>query len=232
MSVSRKSSFLRIAEDLEATFPGLRVLELDLLNLTVKKVDARLEEFKKVKQEEIRVKIHSLDEVKNLPIFRAYRDFYWKVGIDPTKTRPAGEALTRRILSGKDLPTINTLVDSYNIASAESSVAIAAFDLSRISRDSLLMRKAKNGESFLGKGMEQEIALSGVEVVIEDEKNTELIAVYPYRDSDASKVTESTQDALMMMCGVPSISDEDLEIARALTKKYVEEYCGSGQEQL
>ena len=232
MSVSRKSSFLRIAEDLEATFPGLRVLELDLLNLTVKKVDARLEEFKKRKQEEIRGKIHSLDEVKNLPIFRAYRGFYWKVGIDPTKTRPAGEALTRRILSGKDLPTINTLVDSYNIASAESSVAIAAFDLYRISRDSLLMRKAKNGESFLGIGMEQEIALSGVEVVIEDEKITELIAVYPYRDSDASKVTESTEDALMMMCGVPSISDEDLEIARALTKKYVEEYCGSGQEQL
>ena len=103
---------MRIAEDLEATFRGLRVLELDLLNLTVKKVDARLEEFKKGKQEEIRGKIHSLDEVKNLPIFRAYRGFYWKVGIDPTKTRPAGEALTRRILSGKDLPTINTLVDS------------------------------------------------------------------------------------------------------------------------
>lgn len=200
-------------------------MELELHDLTVKTVDTRLEEFKKRKQEEIRARIHSLDEVKNLRVFRAYRDFYWNVGIDPTKTRPAGEALTRRILSGKDLPTINTLVDSYNIASAESFVAIAAFDISRISSDSLFMRKARKGESFLGIGMEKEIELSGVEVVIEDENRSDLIAVYPYRDSDASKVTESTRDALMMMCGVPDVSDEDLENARDLTKEYVEAYC-------
>lgn len=220
---------MRISEDLEASFSGLRVLELELPNLTVKRLDTTLEELKKRKQEEIRNKIHSLDEVKNLRVFRAYRDFYWRVGIDPTKTRPAGEALIRRILSGRDLPTINTLVDSYNIASAESFVAIAAFDLSAISRDSLFMRKARKGESFLGIGMEQEITLSGIEVVIEDEKRDELIAAYPYRDSDASKVTESTHEALMMMCGVPGISDEDLEVARMLTKKYAEDYCAEGQ---
>ena len=216
---------MRIDEDLKATFSGQRVLELELLDQTVKRVDTRLEEFKKRKQEEIRAKIRTLDEVKNLRVFRAYRDFYWKVGIDPTKTRPAGEALTRRILSGRDLPTINTLVDAYNIASAESFVAIAAFDLSKISRDSLFMRKARKGEFFLGIGMEKEIELSGVEVVIEDENRSDLIAVYPYRDSNASKVTESTRGALMLMCGVPGISDEDLDVARALTKKHVEEYC-------
>ena len=178
-----------------------------------------MEEFKKRKQLDIREKIKSLDEVKNLPVFRAYRDFYWKVGIDPTKTRPAGEALTRRILGGRDLPTINTLVDSYNIASAESNVAIAAFDLSSVSKGSLRMRKAIPGEAFFGIGMDSPITLSGVEVVIEDEGKMNLVAVYPYRDSDSSKVTENTHDVLMMMCGVPGLSDADLELAKSLDKR-------------
>ena len=216
---------MQIGEDLKSAYQGLQVLELEINNLRIKKNNPDLEEFKKIKQEEIRQKIKSLEEVKNLSIFRAYRNFYWKVGVDPTKTRPAGEALTRRILGGKDLPTINTLVDSYNIASAESFVAIAAFDLASVSKDSLLMRRAKVGESFLGIGMNVLIKLSGVEVVIEDQDNSNLIAVYPYRDSDASKVTEKTRDVLMMMCGVPGISIEDLKAAERLTRNYVEKYC-------
>ncbi len=117
------------------------------------------------------------------------------------------------------------MVDSYNIASAESHVAITAFDLSSVSKDSLRMRKAKPDETFLGIGMNSPIKLSGIEVVIEDESRMDLVAVYPYRDSDASKVTEDTHDVLMMMCGVPEISDADLELAKSMTKEYVEEYC-------
>ncbi len=201
------------------------MLEIEITNLKIRKSDPQLEEFKRKKQAEIRGRIKSLDDVKNLPIFRAYRDFYWKVGIDPTKTRPAGEALVRRILPGKDLPTINTLVDSYNIASAESFVAIAAFDLSVVSKDSLLMRRAREGEAFLGIGMDSQIELSGIEIVIEDQTKREIIAVYPYRDSDASKVTENTKDVLLMSCGVPGIPDEDLNLATNLTQRYVESYC-------
>lgn len=214
-----------IEKDLESNFPGLRVVELEFHRLTIKHRDVKLDEFKALKQSEIRATIGSLEAVKDLPIFRAYRDFYWRVGIDPTKTRPAGEALARRIISGKDLPTINTLVDSYNIASAESHIAIAAFDLGTVSSNSLLMRRAKSGESFLGIGMDKSLNLNGVEVVIEDQSNSSLVAIYPYRDSDASKVTENTRSALMMMCGVPGVKEHDLERAKVLTKAYVEKFC-------
>ena len=145
---------MRIEQTLESSFPGLGVLELELNDLKVKKQVRNLDEFKARKQSEIRKKIVSLDAVKDLPIFRAYRDFYWRVGIDPTKTRPAGEALARRIIGGSGLPTIYTLVDSYNIASAESHIAVAAFDLATISSDSLLMRRARTNERFLGIGMD------------------------------------------------------------------------------
>ena len=223
---------MKIDQDLKDSFPGLRVVELEIDNLIIKRSDQRLDEFKKRKYVEIRENIKSLDEVKQIPVFRAYRDFYWSVGIDPTKTRPAGEALTRRILGGRELPTINTFVDSYNLASAESFVAIAAFDLLSVAKNALRMRKANQGETFHGIGMDSSITLSGNEVVIEDELSAELIAVYPYRDSDASKVTEKTQDVLMMMCGVPGIPDRDLELAKVLSQEYVERYCKFSSEQV
>ena len=216
---------MKIEEGLVGTYPGRRGLDVVLRDLSIKNREDSLDEFKAKKQSEIRAKIGSLEVMKDLPIFRAYRDFYWKVGIDPTKTRPAGEALARRIVSGKDLPTINTFVDSYNLASSESHVAIAAFDTGTISSSTLLMRRARSGETFLGIGMEKQVNLTGIEVVIEDESNSNLIAVYPYRDSDATKVTEGTTHTLMMMCGVPGVKDEDLEKAMVLTKSYVERFC-------
>ena len=125
---------MEIDPSLVQKYPGLDVLEFTIPQVVVKKGRAELDLFKKSKQEEIRKRIRSLDDVRDLPIIRAYRDFYWKVGIDPTKTRPAAEALVRRIVGGKELPTINTLVDSYNLASIDTMVSIAAFDLSKVNQ--------------------------------------------------------------------------------------------------
>jgi DNA/RNA-binding domain of Phe-tRNA-synthetase-like protein len=216
---------LLIDESLKQSFQGLQALELQLSDLNVKREDEKLEELKKEIQQKIRSSFNSMDEIRDQPIFRAYRDFFWRVGIDPTKTRPAGEALTRRIVGGKDLPTINTLVDSYNLASVITCIAIAAFDLNSISQEKLFMRKAREGEMFKGIGMDSEIHLKGVEVVIEDLKSHKLIAIYPYRDSDDSKVTLETKNVLLMMCGVPGIPIEHLEEARRVSKEYVERFC-------
>jgi len=216
---------MRIVPELQSSFPGLRVVELKMEGLEVKGTDPALESFKHEIQDRVRQRFASLMEVKDRPIFRAYRDFFWRVGIDPTKVRPAGEALTRRILGGRDLPTVNTVVDAYNIASVETSIAIAAFDLSTIEEESLVMRRAVRGEPFHGIGMASSDSLTGVEVVIEDRESGELVAVYPYRDSDDSKVTERTEGVLFLMCGVPGIDEATLERVRDLTREYEGRFC-------
>ena len=206
-------------------FPGLRVLELELTGLTVGKTDAGLEALKTKVTEEAKGGTRNLEAVKDEPIFRAYRDFFWKVGVDPTKTRPAGEALIRRILSGKQIPIVNTLVDAYNLVSLKTSIAIAAFDSGQLRPDALKLRKARPGERFLGIGMAQSIVLEGPEVVIEDEDSHDLVAVYPYRNAEKSKVTASTKEALLIMCGVPGIDDAPLEKARDLCKQFISDFC-------
>ncbi len=218
---------MRVVSELQSAFPGLRVLELKMVGLTVRSIDPGLESFKREVQERTRRRIGSLAEVKDQPIFRAYRDFFWRVGIDPTKVRPAGEALTRRILGRRDLPRLNTVVDAYNLASVETSIAIAAFDTKTVNEDALTMRRAMRGEPFHGIGMASPDSLTGGEIVIEDQESHRLVAVYPYRDSDDSKITERTKGALFMMCGVPGIDETVLERARNLTEEYVRRFCQS-----
>ncbi|HYB04692.1 MAG TPA: phenylalanine--tRNA ligase beta subunit-related protein [Nitrososphaerales archaeon] len=215
---------MEIEKTLHDKYPGLGVLEF-VMQVVSRKHSTELEAFKKSKQEEIRKNVSSLDAIRDLLVIRAYRDFYWKVGIDPTKTRPAGEALLRKIIGGRDLPSINTLVDSYNLASAETMISIAAFDHAKVDPRRLLMRIAAKGETFVGIGMDSAMILNGVQVVIDDLSQKKLIAVYPYRDADESKVMEETTSVLFMMCGVPGISFADLEAAKKLTCNYVTTFC-------
>ena len=210
-------------------FSEVDVLVKSVRSVSVKPYDEELEKFKLEVCSLVRGK-YTLEGVKNAAVFRAYRDFFWRIGVDPTKNRPASEALIRRILAGKNLPTINTLVDAYNLASVVSEVALAAFDEDKIQSREVIMRLARKGETFLGIGMNEPITLEGGEVVLEDAGN--LIAVYPYRDAERSKITESTKNAALVACGVPGISRDKLIQAADLAATYVVRFCGGEIEQL
>ena len=212
---------LKIDSELKIHFPELSALTLDIDGVNIRKKTPELENFKLEVMRHIRNE-YTLDSVKDLPTFRAYRTFFWRIGIDPTKTRPAAEALTRRILAGKTLPCINTLVDTYNLASIKTRIAIATFDADKLD-GKLLMRFAKEGEQILGIGMEKPLILKGREIIISDQEN--LIAVYPHRDADNTKVTEKTENVSIVVCGVPGITEEVLESASDLTLEYITRFC-------
>lgn len=72
---------------------------------------------------------YDVETLKDEPTVRAYRDLYWRLGIDPTKTRPSGESLLRRVLHGNELPNTSTVVDAYNLASMKTIIPISGFDL-------------------------------------------------------------------------------------------------------
>lgn len=122
---------MKFSDEVLDAFPGISVAEGEIRSVKIERESPGLEALKAEVAREIQSR-YTLEQVKNEPLFRAYRDFFWSVGVDPTKTRPASEALVRRILSGRKLPTINTAVDAYNLASAGSGVPIAAFDADKL----------------------------------------------------------------------------------------------------
>lgn len=217
--------FLKIGPKLGTRFPGLSALIIRVKGVEVGRELEELEEFKVEVMERTRGR-WALDQLREHPVFRAYRDFFWRVDVDPTKTRPASEALIRRVLRGRPIPKINTLVDAYNLASIETAIPLAAFDEDGLSGE-LIMREAVTGEEFLGIGMEKPVVLKGGEAVVED--GEKLIAIYPYRDADACKIKLTTKNTLMLICGVPNVGDDVLERAGRVAVEYVTRFCGGSE---
>ena len=203
-------------------FPGIKVCIGSIFGLhpSTENMGKLIESvFTKVREK------YSLGDLKDVNIFRAYRDFFWKIDVDPTKVRPAGEALIRRVLRDSSIPRINPIVDAYNLSSIETGIALAAFDESLVKGD-LTMRFSEPGEMFTGIGMDKPMMLRGNEVVLSDSEGEKLVAIYPYRDADSTKVTTDTKNVILLSCGVPGIEDELLEQAAITAINYVTRFCG------
>jgi DNA/RNA-binding domain of Phe-tRNA-synthetase-like protein len=167
---------------------------------------AELEEEISMAVAEVRQTL-SLETLKDHPVVRAYRDFYWRVlGIDPTKQRPAQEALLRRVLRGEPLPRISPVVDAGNAASVKYMVPVGLYDLAKIRGGVLRIRMSRKGEVFRPIGgspyeLDNQIVLAS---------DSQILHVYPYRDSVETKIDPSTRDVLVVVAGVPGVEEERL----------------------
>jgi len=217
---------VRIVSNVLEKFPDLKILVVEVKGVAVAEVDPKLEEFKEEVTAEVRSRF-TLEGLKDEPTSRACRDFFWRIGVDPTKTRPAAEALIRRVLGGRPLPRINTAVDAYNLASMTTRIALAAFDINKLNGD-IIMRFANTGEEFLGIGMDKPATLAGGEIVMVDASR--LIAIYPHRDADYSRITLQTKNLMLVSCGAPGISINQLKEAADKASSFIIRFCGGKLE--
>jgi DNA/RNA-binding domain of Phe-tRNA-synthetase-like protein len=189
-----------------AQFPNVAVGLGLIKGVYVERENEQIEKLKETVYNEVRSK-YNVEKLKDNPIVRAYRDFYWKLDIDPTKTRPSGEALLRRVLHGNELPTISTVVDAYNLASLKTIIPISGFDSEKLNPP-FHVRFAENGETFVGIGMNKPMTLTDKMLVLAD-KN-QILCIYPHRDSDRTKITEKTKNVLIVCYGAPGITKHQL----------------------
>lgn len=171
--------------------------------------NTQTEALKRAVIEEARSK-YRLELLKDNPTVRAYRDLFWSLDVDPTKTRPSGEALLRRVLHGKEIPKISTVVDSYNLASLKTIIPLSGFDLDALHLP-LCIRFSQLNEEFHGIGMEAPIKLKEKMLVLADGKR--IVCIYPYRDAEATKITNKTRNVMIVGYGAPKIHEDELTSA-------------------
>lgn len=136
------------------------------------------------------------------PIIKAYRDFFWKQDIDPTKIRPASEALIRTAFH-RGLPKINPIVDAMNIASALTGIPMSSFDWRMVEGD-FEVRFANAGELYFPHtGAPRQ--LNGNEIVLVNNEN--ILCIYPYRDSKFALIKDDTTKIIAVSYGVPGVAD-------------------------
>ena len=128
-------------------FAGVAILA------TVKNTSYNETLWKQIDEFTIRYReMYTTDSIKDMSTIRATREAYKKCGKDPSRYRPSGEALCRRILRGIPLYQIDTLVDLINLVSIRYGYSIGGFDADKIAGDSLVLGIGKAGEPYEGIG--------------------------------------------------------------------------------
>lgn len=124
----------------------------------------------------------SLKEITNIA---ATRRVYKVCGKDPSRYRPASEALIRRVLQGKELYRLNTLVDLVNLASIAYGYSIGGFDADKFEGDTLTLGIGREGEPYegIGRGM---LNIHGLPVYRDAKGGVGT----PTSDNERTKITE------------------------------------------
>jgi len=209
-------------KEVASKFPELAICTGVIREVKVQSTTPETEKLRNEIFEEAR-RNFVLETLKDNPIVRAYRDFFWSLDIDPTKTRPSGEALLRRILQGKNIPKISNVVDAYNLASLKTIIPLSGYDLD-IVFPPLVIRFSRENDVFQGIGMPSPIKLERKMLLLTDQKR--ILCIYPYRDSDATKITSRTRNVLIVGYGAPKIENEKLEEAVSTALELIKRVAG------
>lgn len=174
--------------------------------------------------EEFRNKL-TVDTLKKISGIAATRHIYRICGKDPSRYRPASEALIRRILQGKALYQINTLVDLINLASMKYGYSIGGFDADKIIGDTLKLGIGKEGEPYKGIGRGT-INIQGLPVYRDDFGGVGT----PTSDNERTKITINTTHLLVLINGYDGNEElvkQNAEYIQQLLKRFCESNGGS-----
>ena len=175
--------------------------------------------------------IHALEEhfrqelttesLKELPGIAATRRVYKACGKDPSRYRPASEQLIRRMLQGKELYQIDTLVDLINLASIAYGYSIGGFDADKFIGDTLTLGIGREGEPYegIGRGM---LNIAGLPVYRDAQGGVGT----PTSDHERTKMTLETTHLVVLINGYDGNRQRVLDNARFI-QNFLKKYCQS-----
>ena len=136
------------------------------------------------------------ETLKEMSSIAATRSVYRACGKDPSRYRPASEALIRRILQGKALYQIDTLVDLINLASIAYGYSIGGFDADKFVGDTLTLGIGHENEPYegIGRGM---LNIAGLPVYRDAQGGVGT----PTSDNERTKITLQTTHLVVLING-------------------------------
>ena len=206
--------------EIKIALPGVKlgVLEADAVRVILVEpgLAARMDEVCERKRREFTVETLAEDAE-----IRAVRAMFREWGMDPSKYRPASEALLRRVVQGKGLYRVSNVVDAANLGSVETGWPYGCYDRGRI-RAPIAFRHGARGERYEGIG-KKVWHLEGRPVLADPEGPFGS----PISDSTRSMVTEATRDVLVVIYAPKAAPDARVEKALAQLSQRLAEFAGA-----
>jgi DNA/RNA-binding domain of Phe-tRNA-synthetase-like protein len=165
------------------------------------------------------------ESLKDLPSIAATRRVYKACGKDPSRYRPASEQLIRRMLQGKELYQIDTLVDLVNLASIAFGYSIGGFDADKFVGDTLTLGIGREGEPYEGIGRGP-LNIAGLPVYRDAEGGVGT----PTSDHERTKMTLATTHLVVLINGYDGNRERvvaNAEFIQNLLRKYCQSDGGT-----
>ena len=165
------------------------------------------------------------ESLKDLPSIAATRRVYKACGKDPSRYRPASEQLIRRMLQGKELYQIDTLVDLINLASIAYGYSIGGFDADKFVGNTLTLGVGREGEPYegIGRGM---LNIAGLPVYRDAEGGVGT----PTSDHERTKMTMATTHLMVLINGYDGNEQrvaDNAHFIQELLRKYAQSDGGT-----
>lgn len=204
-------------------FPDVKIGVLIAENVNNKNSCPKIAEFTQQAEESIRKTI-TLENLSALPKINDWREAYRAFGCKPSEYRSSIEALLRRILQGKQLPSINPIVDIYNLVSIKYLLPAGGGNLDKIKGD-IQLTKATGTEHFVMLGSSTPTPVNSGEIVYVDDKEV-LCRAWNYRESDTTKITDDIQNVYLLLEGLQHTSEEEITHALSELTVLISSCCG------
>ena len=165
------------------------------------------------------------ESLKDMTSIAATRRVYKACGKDPSRYRPASEALIRRMLQGKELYQRDTLVDLVNLASIAYGYSIGGFDADKFVGNTLTLGIGREGEPYegIGRGL---LNICGLPVYRDAEGGVGT----PTSDNERTKMTIDTLHLVVLINGYDGNEQrvrENAQYIQQLLRKYCQSDGGS-----
>ena len=165
------------------------------------------------------------ESLKEMTSIAATRRVYKLCGKDPSRYRPASEALIRRVLQGKELYQRDTLVDLINLASIAFGYSIGGFDADKFVGDTLTLGIGREGEPYegIGRGL---INIHGLPVYRDAQGGVGT----PTSDNERTKMMLETTHLLVLINGYDGDERrvcQNAEYIQELLRKYCQSDGGT-----
>ncbi len=205
-----------VSKDLFGKYPDVRIGVIIAKNIDNKSENLEITEFLKNIQDLI------TEEYIQNPTIVKWRQIYSSFGSKPSDYRSLIEALIRSILKSRRIGHINRLVDLYNYISLKYVITAGGEDLEKI-EGNINLKFATGGESFVPlNSANTEQAYPGEVIYCDDAENV-LCRRWNWRESDKTKLTEATKNAIIVLEGF----DDNVSQATEELEKLVQEYCNA-----
>ncbi|MDO8339623.1 MAG: phenylalanine--tRNA ligase beta subunit-related protein [Candidatus Burarchaeum sp.] len=195
---------MRVDDSSRSKLRGLDIAHIMFRNVQVLKTHPLVDEAIRAASKDAGKRFGEGRALYEDPVLKGIRALFSQVGLDPTKERPSGEALIKRVLDGKGVYRINTVVDANNAVSIRTGAPCGVYDTDKFEGDAITFSVGGPGTNYDGIGGQK---MNGDKRILTSDSAG--IFGGPTADSKRTCITLDTKGVLMLIY-FPSSASRDV----------------------